>query len=307
MFKENISLRTLSSFRVGGDARYFTEPKDVDAIRKALLMAQKDALTVQVVGDGTNILWSDEMYEGLILRPHLVHRSGSDTRITVGAGVKMAELLEIATEKGLSGLEWAGGLPGTVGGAVRGNAGAFRGEMKDVVSEVISIDVATGTIRRRDAHACAFDYRNSVFKREAGREIIVEITMALQKGDRGSIREQTEAKIAFRKERHPIEYPTAGSTFKNVPVDAFPKEAYSKIEGCIKTDPFPVVPAGFLIEQAGFKGATIGGAEISTKHCNFIINKGDATARNIKDLIERIKGEVHDHFGVRMEEEIIIF
>lgn len=307
MIKENVSLKNISSFRVGGMARWFAEPSNVDAIIELLEKVKKEKLPFRIVGDGTNILWSDDIYNGLILRPRIMTLRRNERTITIGAGACMVNVVDLAATSGLSGLEWAGGLPGSAGGALRGNAGAFKGEMKDHVLEVVSLDTETYKIRRRTKEACAYEYRSSVFKKENGKEIIIEATLALEPGDGQTIRETIDKWVAFRKERHPLEYPTAGSTFKNVPVEAFTPATLASIESVIKNDPFPVIPAGYLIEHAGMKGYRVHGAMISEKHSNFIVNVHEATAADIKELIARVRNAVREKFGVTLEEEIIIF
>ncbi|MFH1188762.1 MAG: UDP-N-acetylmuramate dehydrogenase [bacterium] len=307
MFKENVNLKDLSSFHVGGSTRWFTEDKSVDEIIESLQKARKELIPVRIVGEGTNILWSDERYNGLVLRPTIMTTVRDGTALTVGAGVKMANVIDFAIQHGLSGLEWAGGLPGSVGGALRGNAGAFCGEMQNSVSEILSIDVETYGIRRRDRAACKYEYRNSVFKKNNGKEIIIEATLYMRHGDKKHIRDTVEEKILFRKNRHPLEYPTAGSTFKNVPIERFSKDILETVKHVIKTDPFPIIPAGYLIEHAGMKGYRCGGAMISEKHSNFIINISNATAVDIRNIIIQVKEKVFHVFNVHLEEEIIIF
>lgn len=305
-FKENIRLAPISSFKVGGEARFFAEPANIEELKGALEEAKRQDMRFYIIGGGTNILWSDDAFEGVIIRPRFLDIEVKGTVIAAGSGAAMARVVSRATEHSLSGLEWAGGLPGTVGGAVRGNAGAFKGETKDGVREVVSMDTATYEVRRRTNEECRFGYRDSIFKHAGSSEIIIEATLALEKGERDEIAAGVERNMDFRRTRHPLEFPTAGSTFKNVPTGLFKEEVRASLSHIVKDDPFPIVPAGYLIEHAGMKGFRVGGAMISEKHSNFIVNVDHATARDIKDLIARVKEKVHATFGVMLEEEIIV-
>lgn len=306
MFKENIYLARLGSFRIGGPSRYFFEARSKAEIEAAVKKAKADKLDIFVLGGGTNLLPSDEGYEGLVLKPNLWHLERAGSEIKVGAGVLMSELLDFAAHAGLSGLEWAGGLPGTVGGAIRGNAGAFGGEIKDVVKAVTSYDTEMFRELERFNEECKFDYRSSLFKTERnGREIILGATLTLKSGDPEKIREEMNAKIAYRQERHPLEYPNIGSIFKNVDLEKIPISSRAKFAHVVKPDPFPVVPAAYLISEAGLKGVTHGGAMVSPKHPNFIVNVLWAKANDVKNLIELTKSEVHKRFGIKLEEEVI--
>lgn len=322
MFKENISLATLGSYRIGGPARYFSMPQTMAGLAGAIREAKKNNLDMFVLGGGTNVLPKDDGFEGLVLKPDLRDLAVSGENISAGAGVPMAELLNYSITHSLSGLEWAGGLPGTLGGAIRGNAGAFGGEMKDVVKSVRSIHTDTLEEIEREASACDFEYRSSVFKKANGREIITSAVLRLKKGDLSDIRRITMERIAYRETRHPMEYPNIGSIFKNVPVPQIDADIaqinadtinvnprgdqrISAFTAPVKNDPFPVVPAAYLISEAALKGVSFGGAMISPKHPNFIVNVLDAKASDVETLIGLVKNEVRKKFGVVLEEEII--
>jgi len=267
-----------------------------------------------VLAGGTNVLFGDDCFEGLVFTPDFQEiKKDDDSSLRVGVGVLMEDLVSFFEEKGFSGLEWAGGLPGTLGGAIRGNAGAFGGEIKDVVKEVTSFDVSSGdkTIRRKN-NECDFSYRNSIFKKQSPtginpKEIIIEVVLDLKKGDKKLIREIVQKNVFYRKERQPIEYPNIGSIFKNVSCEKIGKKRLEEFEPVIKTDPFPVVPVAHLISEAGLKGISCGGAMISPKHPNFIVNVVNASANDVKNLIELVKSEIKNRFEINLEEEIIIF
>ncbi|MBI3685478.1 UDP-N-acetylmuramate dehydrogenase [Candidatus Azambacteria bacterium] len=304
---ENVSLKEHSNYRIGGPAKFFVRADDAGSLWAAVAFAKERRVPYFVLGGGTNVLVSDDGFDGVVIKPAIQFLETNDMMVRVGAGVFMSELLEFVAGRGLSGLEWAGGLPGTVGGAVRGNAGAFGGETKDAVKEIISVDVsgtAPKVIRRRGAQ-CAFGYRNSIFKINNGKEIILEATFELRKGDAKVIRETIEQKIQYRNERHPTEYPNIGSIFKNVPVADVPKELHGAFAHVIKTDPFPVVPTAYLISEAGLRGTRIGGAMVSEKHPNFIVNAGSARADEVKLLIGQVKSAVRKKYGIALEEEVL--
>lgn len=303
----HIILKEYSSYRIGGAARFFTHAADADSLWSAIAYARARALPYFILGEGTNVLFSDGGFDGVVIRPAMRFLEANCAVVRAGSGASMAALLAYAAERGLAGLEWAGGLPGTVGGAVRGNAGAFGGETKDRIIEVVSLDISGSApkIIKRGKAQCAFSYRNSIFKINDGKEIILEATFALCKGDAKAIRSAAEEKMRYRKERHPMEYPNIGSIFKNVPVERFKEEHRGAFAQAIKTDPFPVVPAAYLIAEAGMRGMKIGGAMVSEKHPNFIVNISSARAREVHELIDAVTGAVQKKYGVTLEEEII--
>jgi UDP-N-acetylmuramate dehydrogenase len=301
---ENVPLASYSNYRIGGPARYFCEAANEEEIRTGVLFAREQNLQLFVLGGGTNLLISDSGFDGLVLKPSLMQLEARGNVVTVGAGVLVADLLKFTIERSLSGLEWSGGLPGTVGGAVRGNAGAFRGEIKDRVVSVEGFDVETLETISRDNAACRFGYRSSIFKEKNGREIILTTKINMIQGERSAIATGIQDKINYRLERHPMEYPNIGSTFKNVDLKLVPDEMRSAVTKVVKVDPFPVVPTAYLISEAGLRGTQHGGAQVSQKHPNFIVNLGGATAVDVKFLIAVVKERVFEKYGIRLEEEI---
>ncbi|RJP45941.1 UDP-N-acetylmuramate dehydrogenase [Candidatus Parcubacteria bacterium] len=319
IFRENVPLKNYSNYKIGGPARYFFEFGTAEELKAVLEAAKERDLRFFILGGGTNLLISDAGFDGLILKPAAgtLSRAGSD--VTVGAGVPMEHLLNFAASEGLSGLEWAGGLPGTLGGAIRGNAGAFGGEIKDSVASVKSLDADTLQVVERANSECRFAYRSSVFKEKQGREIVLEAVLALRSGKSDEIRKATKEKIDYRFLRHPMEHPNIGSIFKNVPAERMGVGASGSLAGAgekevtikgvlyripVKADPFPVVPAAYLISEAGLKGLAHGGAMVSSKHPNFIVNTGGAAAADVKHLISAVKNAVGEKFGVELEKEV---
>jgi UDP-N-acetylmuramate dehydrogenase len=317
-FKENVPLSKFSHYKIGGPARFFFDAKSASEVRWTVKEAKKQKLPVFVLGGGTNILISDDGFDGLVLRMAIKDIKVKGTTVTVGAGVPMADLLKSAVAHSLAGLEWAGGLPGTVGGAVRGNAGCFGGETKDSVVSVTSFDTKKMALVTRTARACAFGYRQSVFKKKNGAEIILSATFALAKGNKKEIAKVIKERIAYRNERHPMEHPNIGSIFKNVPLHAVRakgsthykkalRDASLTLRGSqfsVKTDPFPVIFTARLIAESGLRGVSAGGAMISPKHPNFIVNVLAARSSDVQQLITLAKAEVQKKFGIPLEEEV---
>ncbi len=305
MFEENVLLKNYSNYKIGGPARFFLKTKNVEEIGKAIEKAREYNNRVFILGGGTNVLFSDGVFNGLVLKPEINFIKKENDLIKVGAGTSMTELIDYFLEKGISGLEWAAGLPGTLGGAIRGNAGAFRGETKNVVKEVISLDISKKTPKliKRENSKCEFFYRSSIFKSNSGREIILEATLFAPKGDKKEMCNIAAKNIKYRIERQPLEYPSIGSTFKNVLLEQM-RKIDENIKKTIKTDPFPIIPVAYLISEAGLKGISCGGAMVSPKHPNFIVNALDATANDVKSLIFLVKNEVYKKFKVKLEEEI---
>lgn len=317
-FKENVPLSQFSHYKIGGPARFFFDAKSAAEVRWAIKEAKKRKLPVFVLGGGTNVLIDDAGFDGLVLRVAIKDLKVKGTTLTVGAGASMADLLKFAVAHSLAGLEWAGGLPGTVGGAVRGNAGCFGGETKDRVMSVTSFDTKTMKLVTRTARACAFGYRHSIFKKKNGGEIILSATFALAKGNKKEIAKVIRERIAYRNERHPMEHPNIGSIFKNVPLHAVHakgsvkykkalRDASLTLRGAklsVKTDPFPVIFAARLIAESGLRGVSVGGAMISPKHPNFIVNALGARSSEVQDLITLAKAEVKKKFNIPLEEEV---
>jgi len=303
--EENIALAPYTTFKVGGPAKHFCRVSDVSELREALKMARESGWAIFILGGGSNLIIGDRGFKGLVIKIELRDIQVTDGTIICGAGVPLGALVNTAAQSGLSGLEWAAGIPGTVGGAVRGNAGAFGGETKDIIDQVISINPATGNETKHDNKQCGFEYRGSIFKKND--EIIVEARIKLKKGVKSKISQEIHDHINYRTQRHPHEYPSAGSVFKNVPADELPDKARLDFADVIKTDPFPVVPAAAIIARAGLAGYKIGSAQVSSKHTNYIVNVDHATAGDIIKLIKHIQKIVKQKYNIALipEQQII--
>ena len=313
MIRQNVLLKDYSNYKIGGPAAYFLEISTKEELSEGLKEWKKissvfseDKQKIFVLGKGTNILISDKGFNGLVIHNNILGIEKKEEDLIVGAGVLVSQILSFCIENQLSGLEWAGGLPGTIGGAVRGNAGAFMGETKDSVKEVVSLDFNTLEEKKRANLECLFDYRYSIFKSGQGKnEIIMSVTLRLQTGVRETIKNSIQEKIDYRNTKHPMEYPNIGSTFKNVKVESVPDNWKEELTQYVKNDPFPVVPSAKLLFLANVKGKKEGRAMISDKHPNFIVNLGNATSRDVKTLIVLAKNAVKEKFNIELEEEIM--
>ena len=300
--QENVSLSKYTTFKVGGLARYFIECKSIEQVKNVTSWAKEKALSIFVLADGSNVIVSEKGFDGLVMRIKIEFVKIKDNILEAGPATSMEELVNQTVDKELSGIEWAGGLPGSFAGAIRGNAGAFGGEIKDTISEVKSISLVTGKEIIRNNTQCKFGYRHSIYK-ELANEVIVSAKLKLNKGDRDELRKIADSRIEYRRQRHPLDLPNSGSIFKNTPVDNIPSDQLDQWKDNIKTDPFPVVPTAKIIADAGLQGMKIGGAQVSTKHSNYIVNLGGATGEDIYELIKKIKAVVYEKYGVELEVE----
>jgi UDP-N-acetylmuramate dehydrogenase len=300
--KEKIPLKEYTTFKIGGPARYFFVAKSKEDLKNAILWAKKKKLPFFILGGGSNVLFSDNGFDGLVIKLQNTQYEIRNTKIVAEAGVPLQKLVLELARRGLSGLENLAGIPGTLGGAIWGNAGAFGREIGNLVEEVKVLDVGSSKleVKKLKNKGCKFGYRGSVFKRRKN-WIILEATLKLKKGKKKEIEEKIKEILKLRKEKQPLEFPSAGSVFKNVSIEKVPKEIREKFKEKIKNG---FLPAGVLIEAAGLKGFQIGGAKISEKHANFIVNVGNAKASDVKELIEKIKKEVKKKFKIQLEEEI---
>lgn len=273
-----------TSFKIGGNADVYIKVNNLSKLSTILKECQASDVDYMLLGNGSNLLVSDDGIRGVVIRLDGDFRKITlvdDTTIFCGAGATLAYLCKFALNCGLSGLEFAWGIPGTVGGAVFMNAGAYDGEMKDVVHSVSHIS-PIGEIGRIEKDNLIFGYRTSVYR--SNNMIITGVTLKLKKGNPDEIRAKMDDYMSRRSTKQPLEYPSAGSVFKR------PKGNF----------------AGALIEQCGLKGKTCGGAQVSEKHAGFIINKSNATAKDVRDLISEIQKTVSDKTGYNLECELII-
>lgn len=300
--QKNIPLKNHTTFKIGGPAKYFLIAKDKKSLLKAIRIAKNCKLPVFVMGGGSNLLVSDKGFAGLVIKIQFTRLSLKLNNVIVfEAGLLMKDLINAAIKKELAGLEWAGGLPGTVGGAIRGNAGAFGGEIKDSILQVEALD-SNLKLRKCNNKQCGFSYRSSIFKRENWP--VLSASVRLKNGDKKELAKISNSHINYRKEKHPLEYPNAGSVFKNVDVKKIPPKFKKLFLDKVKKDPFPIVPSAWIIIEAGLVGKKIGRAQISKKHSNYIVNLGNAKAQDVLKLIAFVKRKVKEKYGIILEQEI---
>jgi UDP-N-acetylmuramate dehydrogenase len=303
--QENVLLAPYTTFNIGGNAKYFFTAKTKEDIIKAVKAGQQCGLSFFILAKGSNVLFPDNGFNGLVIKLQTTKNELRNDVIYSEAGVMLLEIVNKAAEAALSGLEWASGIPGTVGGAVRGNAGAFDASMSNIVKKVEVLDISDLELKNYEARDCEFGYRNSIFKKNKNL-IVLSTEIKLQKEDKEKIEKQMKECRDYRIEHHPLEFPSAGSIFKNLSLGDFRPEIFIKYPELNNFREQQRVPASFLIEKSGLKGENIGDAQISEKHCNFIINLGKATAKDVLALIKLAKEKVKEDFGIELEEEIVI-
>lgn len=305
-FQENVLLKNYSNYQIGGPARLFVEIQSTEELKEVLKQVQNDNEEIFILGGGTNVLISDEGFDGLVILNKIQGVEAEGDNLRVGSGALIKDILDYCIENSLSGLEWAGGLPGTIGGAVRGNAGAFKGETKDSVVQVESLDLKTLNEKIRSNSECNFGYRNSIFKSGDGvYEFVTHVVLGVTPGDQEEIKEKILQKIDYRNNRHPMEYPNIGSIFKNISLDLLSDNLQREFAAIVKIDPFPLVPITKLLALCDLKGRRVGGAMISEKHPNFIVNINNAAANDVKELIEIAKQAIKEKYNLIPEEEIV--
>ena len=278
----NESMKKHTTFRIGGNADYFLIPENTSELQSAIKICRANNIPYFILGNGSNILVSDKGIEGAVISTEKLNTiEVYEDTIYAQAGAKLSKTASIAAENSLSGFETLSGIPGTVGGAVFMNAGAYGGEIKDVALEVYAID-ENGNEKTFSNSECNFGYRSSVFS--SGEYIITGAKFRLRTKDKDQITAQMRDYAERRRDRQPLSFPSAGSTFKR-------PEGYF---------------AGKLIQDSGLRGFAIGGAAVSEKHCGFVVNTGNATCSDVVNLIDYIKKCVYEKFGVMLHEEVRI-
>ena len=280
-FKENEPLAAHCTFKIGGPADVFVQPETEQQLCAAVALCKEQAVRYYLLGNGSNILFADEGYRGAVIDTTAMKMEPAfdGTQVTAGAGLRLSALCTAALEHGLTGLEFAYGIPGTVGGAVYMNAGAYGGEMKDVLISVRYL-TAEGEIVEASAAALDLGYRHSVFEENGG--CVLSARFHLEQGDPAAIKARMNELMAKRVDKQPLDKPSAGSTFKR-PAGAF---------------------AAALIDQCGLRGYRHGGAAVSDKHCGFVVNLGGATCADVLALCEEVRAIVKEKTGYDLEKEI---
>ena len=274
-------MKAHTTFRVGGNADYFVCPNSIDEVKNVVALCKEEQMPYYILGNGSNLLVGDKGFRGVIIQIYKEMNAieVKEDKVIVEAGALLSRIGNVALEESLTGFEFAAGIPGTVGGAVVMNAGAYGGEMKDVL-ETVTVLTPEGDVIVLENAELELGYRTSIIAKKD--YIVLGAVIKLEHGDKTVIKEKmTELKIQ-RTTKQPLEYPSAGSTFKR-PVGYF---------------------AGKLIDDAGLRGFQVGGAQVSEKHCGFVINKDNATAADIVELMKQVADIVKDKFGVELEAEV---
>ena len=305
--KKNFDLTSFTTFRIGGQADFFVIIKNKQELIKAIRWAKAKKLPLTILAGGSNILVVRKKIKGLVLKISGEHYVIKKNYIICWAGMSLTKLAKISVLASLTGLEWSFGIPGSVGGAVRGNAGAYGFDISGSIAEVEAYDLIKKKFVKFNKEACGFGYRDSVFKKRKNL-LIVGVKLRLAKGAIEEIKALSRKNFNHRFESNPKE-PSAGCVFKNLEYRKVLKQNRKlaedlEAEGLVRGGKIGV---GYLIDQLGFKGKTVGGAKVSEKHANFIINTGKASSEDVVNLINLIKIKVKNKYKINLEEEIKYF
>jgi len=301
--QENIPLAKLSTMNIGGPARYFVAVKNTQELEDALSFAKENGLHWHLVGEGSNIIPADEGFNGLIIKSELNSLNINNTRTIVGAGHSLSAFVRALNEKGLSGMERMAGIPGTVGGAIYGNAGAYGQEIKDTI---VSVRYFNGeAFTELPVAEMAFGYRTSMFEKRKD-WTITEAVFELQKGEIAKLQKISDEIIKTRQKKYKPGIKCPGSFFKNIVLANLPEDERVAL---IKKVPkekivYGKIPSGYLLEAAGARNIRMGGIAVADFHGNLIYNTGTGTAADVKALSQKLKALVREKFGIELEEEV---
>lgn len=300
---QNESMARHTNIRIGGSTRLYFVASSSERLIAAVETARKLEIPWYVFGGGSNLLVADQGFEGVMIQHADHHLEFQETRVIAAAGVITSLVARQAAERGLAGFEWAVGVPGTIGGAVYGNAGCYGGEMKDVVVSVDVFDIESHRPISYSGVECDFDYRESRFKHQQA--LILNATLQLPHGEREKSLARIKEIIELRKVKQPLEFSSAGCLFKNADIDEKTLVNLSvklEIPDSMKTS--KRISAGWLVQQAGLSGFSVGDAQVSEKHGNFLLNRGKATAENVLQLASAVKTRIRDEYGILLEDEV---
>lgn len=298
--KNNVSLSNLTTFQVGGPARYLISVKNTDLLIGLLNFLKENDEKYLLLGSGSNILFPDSGYSGIIIKicTDKITCTETENIITADGGVLLGQVLNTAVKNSLSGLEWATGIPGTVGAAVRGNAGAMGQDTAKNIAKVIAYrDKEVVELSNAE---CKFAYRGSIFKHN--NDVILQARFKTAPGETEQIKKQMKQYLQLRTNKFPP-YPSAGSFFKNIKIEKWPGDATTLPPLFLERGSIPV---GWIMEQVAMKGFVVGGAMVSKEHGNFIINYKNATQKDILQIVEEAKNRVYNKFGIELEPEVEI-
>lgn len=303
-FQENVDLHPFTTFRVGGKARYFVQVKSESDFPEIFRWAEEKSVSVFVLGGGSNVIFSDRGFDGLVLKMENAEVCDrGEGRIFVESGATLYGVIEFARGLGYAGMERLAGIPGTIGGAIRGNAGAFGAETAQSVSSVRAFDRNTREVREYSKEMCEFGYRESFFKTHPENILLSAELLLLSGSNREVLEALIRETIDTREKKHPQRILCAGSFFMNpVVFDEGLRKEFERDTGMLVKD--NKLPAGWLIDYVGLRGKEVGGAKVSNIHPNYLINTGGATAESILILASIVKQRVRTELGVRLREEV---
>jgi UDP-N-acetylmuramate dehydrogenase len=297
--KLNEAMNKHTTFKIGGPVHFFVIVEENDKLVVLLNFLVAEGVSFKVISGGSNMLFPDEEFEGVVVQVKSQKLKVINEVIEVEAGVALGTVVNEAAKNSLSGLEWAAGIPGTIGGAVRGNAGAYG---LDTGRSVEKVEVwQDGEVKILSAKDCDFGYRSSLIKRESG-IVVLRAWFKLVKGDKKEILKKIQENISSRNGKYPP-FPSAGCFFTNVKLEKWPGETKDLPSLFLERG---TVPAGWLVEQVEAKGLAVGGAKVSDEHANFVVNFNKATAEDVKNLVEEVKQRVYNKYRVELEFEVEI-
>ena len=297
--KVNVPMSKFTTFQIGGPAKFFVIVEETEKLVGLLNFLSGEGIDYLIMGGGSNLLFSDDGFDGVVIKLTTYNLELVANTLQADAGVPLAKALNSTMERGLTGFEWSAGVPGTVGGAVRGNAGAYGGSTGN---SVVKIEVwENGEVREMSKEECGFGYRGSDLKKNPG-IVVLRVWFQFAPGDKMEIVSKVQGFLQRRKSRFPP-YPSAGCFFANIKLDKWPGDKSILLPKFFEINE---VPAGWMVEQVGAMGLRIGGAMVSDKHGNFIINVDKATQADILNLVAEISERVYNKFGVELQKEVEI-
>ncbi|MFH1656248.1 MAG: UDP-N-acetylmuramate dehydrogenase [Candidatus Nealsonbacteria bacterium] len=303
--RENVSLAEYTTFKIGGKARYFYIAENKQDLIRVIKIIKRFKIPFFILSGGSNILFSDKGFNGIVIKFQACHYKLQGNNIYVESGLMLDKLSKIVKNEMLTGLEWGAGIPGTIGGAIYGNAQAFGSRISDSIKEVEALNTETLEIQKILKKDCLFSLKNGIFK-ENKNLIILSAIFEFKKADEIEIEKKIEEFLNYRKTRHPLKYPSAGSVFINPEIKISSLKLLKEFPEIEELNKKGIIHSGWLIEKCGLKGKQIGKAKFSDGHANFIVNLGGAKSKDVLALIKLAKQKIKEKFGIELKEEIQI-
>lgn len=303
LIKENINLANYSTFKIGGNAKFFAIINNIDDLIKAIRFSREKQIPTAIIGAGCNLVINNSGIDGLILKMNMQGVEIKDKTLIAEAGISFSSLVGKSHSKSLIGLEWMASVPSSLGGGIRGNAGAFGGETKDLLKSILVY--REDKIQEIDSSEFEFSYRYSKFKEELNKDIILGGKFELNQGDIKEAQRDVISFITKKRESQPTGFSCSGCIFKNYQKEILDQKILTKYPEIIEFNKKTIIPTGYLIEKVNLKGYQIGYCQISNKHANYILNlENKASYSDLVKLIQLIKESVYKEFGVKIEEEV---